>query len=118
MRYHAMHRQLAALVLMVGAAACTGARSTQNAGATNTFRPEPNTGTAPDYLVICLSQAGRQYAVAQDRLRLEDPVTAADGGTTIDGTADQGAEGLKRFRCRFDADLRFIEVMALTSDGE
>lgn len=118
MRHHKLDHRLAALILMAGISACSDASSTQSAAATNRFRPEPNTGTAPDYLVICLARAGRQYAVAQDKLRLEDPVTTADGGTTIDGTADQGADGIKRFRCRFDADLRFIDVMALTGDGE
>jgi hypothetical protein len=35
----------------------------------------------------------------------------------IEGTADQGRNGVKRFRCRFDVRGRFIDVMALTRDG-
>ncbi|WP_051504419.1 hypothetical protein [Sphingomonas jaspsi] len=41
------------------------------------------------------------------------------GGTThVDGTVDKGNEGIKKFSCRYDARGRFIDVMALTSDGE
>ena len=40
------------------------------------------------------------------------------GGTRIAGTADMSSEGIKRFRCRFDARNRFIAVMPLDRDGE
>ncbi len=43
---------------------------------------------------------------------------AAGGGATIDGTADQGTNGTKRFQCKFDEAGHFVNVMPLDSDGE
>ena len=40
------------------------------------------------------------------------------GTTSVSGTVDKGSEGIKKFKCRFDAKGRFIDVMALTPDGE
>jgi hypothetical protein len=31
---------------------------------------------------------------------------------------DKGSEGIKKFRCRFDARGRFVDVVAMTPDGE
>ena len=45
------------------------------------------------------------------------PVTAPDGTITIDGIGDQEADGKKAFRCRFDAQGRFIDALAVTNDG-
>ena len=45
-------------------------------------------------------------------------VKARDGSTSVSGTVDQGTEGIKKFKCRFDAKGRFVDVMAMTSDGE
>lgn len=46
------------------------------------------------------------------------PAMANAAGKWIDGTVDQGSRGMKRFRCRFDAHGRFIDVLAMTPDGE
>lgn len=40
-----------------------------------------------------------------------------DGNLSIRGTVDKGDEGIKKFKCRFDKDQSFIDVMAMTSDG-
>lgn len=40
-----------------------------------------------------------------------------NGGLSISGTVDKGSEGIKKFKCRFDKDQNFIDVMAMTSDG-
>ena len=39
-------------------------------------------------------------------------------GQITDGTADQRTNGTKKFRCSFDAQNRFVEVMPLDRDGE
>ncbi len=46
------------------------------------------------------------------------PISKAATGSTIDGTVDKGDEGIKEFRCKFDAEGHFVEVMAMTSDRE
>jgi len=43
---------------------------------------------------------------------------ARDGSTSVSGTVDKGSEGIKKFKCRFDAKGRFVDVMAMTADGE
>jgi hypothetical protein len=42
---------------------------------------------------------------------------AADNTYSIDGTADEGTEGKKPFRCRFIAKREFIDVMSLVNEG-
>lgn len=66
----------------------------------------------------CRGEASAQYGVRPAYITTARLIRARDGGSTIDGTADQGRNGIKRFRCRFDARGRFIDVMALTRDGE
>lgn len=66
---------------------------------------------------FCRGEASGQYGVKPAYIQTMTPATAADGSISIDGTADQGADGKKAFRCRFDASGRFIDVMAMTSDG-
>jgi hypothetical protein len=45
-------------------------------------------------------------------------IRARDGTTSVSGSVDKGNEGIKKFKCRFDAKGRFIDVMAMTPDGE
>lgn len=90
--------------------------SIQNGSAATPPMP-PNSGTAPDHVVACIDRVRRDYAVAQEAVRLDEPAGTPDR-VTIEGRVDKGAEGVKRFRCIFDADLRLTDVMALTSDGE
>jgi len=70
-------------------------------------------GNRPAY---CRGEASQQYGVRPNYIRTSSAVANADG-IMIDGTADQGRNGIKRFRCRFDARGRFIDVMAMTRDG-
>lgn len=65
---------------------------------------------------FCRGEASRQYGVRPNYIATAR-VVSGRSGTTIDGSADQGRDGVKRFRCRFDARGRFIDVMALTRDG-
>jgi hypothetical protein len=39
------------------------------------------------------------------------PIIGADGSITIDATVNKGDEGIKSFRCRYDASGRFIDVL-------
>lgn len=65
----------------------------------------------------CRGEASAQYGVRPAYISTGRLLDARDGGGTVDGAADQGRNGIKRFRCRFDARGRFIDVMALTRDG-
>ena len=72
-------------------------------------------GNRPAY---CRGEAAGQYGTRPAYIKTLAPVKAGNGAISIDGTVDKGSEGIKQFRCRFDAQGRFIDVMALTSDGE
>jgi hypothetical protein len=69
-------------------------------------------GTWPRIAAASVSMYGVAYIMTG---QIND---AAGGGSTIDGTADQGTNGTKKFQCRFDAAGHFAEVMPLDSDGE
>jgi hypothetical protein len=66
----------------------------------------------------CRGEASSMYGVKPAYILTGQITDAAGGGSTIDGTADQGTSGTKKFRCRFDAAGHFVEVMPLDSDGE
>lgn len=66
----------------------------------------------------CRGEAAGLYGLRPAYVRTGRLVAAPNGGTRIEGTADKGREGIKRFRCSFDARNRFINVMPLDSDGE
>jgi len=65
---------------------------------------------------LCRGEASQQYGVRPNYITTGSLV-ADPRGSVIDGSADQGRNGIKRFRCRFDARGRFIDVMAMTRDG-
>lgn len=66
----------------------------------------------------CRGEASSMYGVKPAYILTGQITDAAGGGSTIEGTADQGTNGTKKFRCRFDAAGHFVEVMPLDSDGE
>lgn len=72
--------------------------------------------SAGSQAAYCRGEASRQYGVRPNYIRTSPAISNA-AGIMIDGTADQGRNGIKRFRCRFDARGRFIDVMAMTRDG-
>jgi len=87
-----------------------------SAGENESAKPAALTrGNMPAY---CRGEASGQYGVKPAYIKTDAIASGADGGSTIDGTADQGTNGIKKFRCRFDSAGRFVDVMALTSDGE
>lgn len=75
--------------------------------------PPVSPGNMPAF---CRGEASRQYGVRPNYITT-GRVVADRGGSVIDGSADQGRNGIKRFRCRFDGRGRFIDVMAITRDG-
>ncbi len=77
--------------------------------------PSPiNPGKQPAF---CQDQVAFMYEVEPQNVTAGERVVAEDGSTTIDVTVDQGNESVRTFKCRLDADSRFIDVMATTSDG-
>ena len=71
-------------------------------------------GNRPAY---CRGEVSCMYATKPGHVKTAKPKKTASG-TTIDGTVDKGDEGIKKFQCRFDGKGRFIDVMAMTPDGE
>lgn len=65
----------------------------------------------------CFAKAAPMYAVKKRAITL-GAITASKDEIAIDGTVDKGREGIKQLRCRFTVERRFIEVMAMTPDGE
>lgn len=74
--------------------------------------------TAGNMPAFCRGEVAGQYGTKPIYVKTEAAARAKDGSTSIPGTVDKGNEGMKRFQCRFDAKGRFIDVMALTRDGE
>lgn len=58
------------------------------------------------------------YGTRPIYVKTQRPVRARNGSISISGTVDKGTEGIKRFKCRFDRRGNFIDVMAMTPDGE
>ena len=65
----------------------------------------------------CFAKAAPMYGVKKRAITL-GAITANKEEFAIDGTVDKGREGIKQLRCRFTVERRFIEVMAMTPDGE
>lgn len=74
--------------------------------------------SAGNMAAFCRGEAAGLYGLRPAYVRTGRLVAAPGGGTRIDGTADTGRQGTKRFRCRFDSRNRFIEVRPLDRDGE
>jgi hypothetical protein len=66
----------------------------------------------------CRGKVAESYGTRPAYVMTNPPQVTSGGGSSITGTVDKGSEGIKRFSCRFDSAGRFVDVMALTSDGE
>ena len=66
----------------------------------------------------CRGEAAGQYGTRPAYVKTDPVARSKDGSSAITGTVNQGDHGIKRFKCRFDEKGRFIDVMALTPDGE
>jgi hypothetical protein len=72
-------------------------------------------GNMPAY---CRGEVSGMYGTKPIYVKTGKIVKAQDGSLSIKGTVDKGSEGIKAFTCRFDKKGNFIDVMAMTSDGE
>ena len=67
---------------------------------------------------FCRGEVAQQYGTKPMYVKTGKLKKDKDGTTSISGSVDQGTEGMKQFKCRFDKKGAFVDVMALTSDGE
>lgn len=67
---------------------------------------------------FCRGEVAGMYGTKPAYVTTGKLLEARDGTTSVSGTVDKGPEGIKKFKCRFDTRGGFIEVMALTPDGE
>ena len=65
----------------------------------------------------CAGEAAGMYSV-QPKQITAGSVRRVATGYEIDGTADKGADGIKKLRCIFNAGRSFDHIRAMTSDGE
>jgi len=66
----------------------------------------------------CRGEVSGMYGTKPTYVTTGKLLKARDGTTSVSGTVDKGTEGIKKFKCRFDAKGRFIDVVAMTPDGE
>ncbi len=67
---------------------------------------------------FCRGEVAEKYGTKQAYVKTGKLVHDKDGKQLLKGTVDLRMQGVKKFACRFDAKGNFIDVMALTSDGE
>jgi hypothetical protein len=72
-------------------------------------------GNMPAY---CRGEVAGMYGTRPRYVKTGKIVRASDGNLSIGGTVEKGNEGIKKFKCRFDKKRNFIDVMAMTPDGE
>jgi hypothetical protein len=65
----------------------------------------------------CKGEAAPMYGVQPPQIKV-GRVRSIAAGFEIDGTANKGAEGVKKLRCIFKPDRTFSHIMAMTPDGE
>jgi hypothetical protein len=78
-------------------------------------------GTSPispdKQAAFCQDQTAFMFSAEPQYVTTRERVVAADGSTTIEVTIDKGNETARTFECRLDSSNRFIDVIAMTSDG-
>ena len=67
---------------------------------------------------FCRGEVAEMYGTKPVYVTTAKLLKARNGTTSVSGSVDKGSEGIKRFKCRFDAKGRFLDVMSLTPDGE
>lgn len=111
MRNAARRNETANYTLTIGVTNASNAAASAPAGNGSPITP----GNMPAY---CRGEVSGMYGTRPTYVKTGTVAKAADGSSSISGTVDKGNEGIKRFKCRFDRSGRFIDVMAMTSDGE
>jgi hypothetical protein len=66
----------------------------------------------------CRSEAATMFGVRRWSIKAGPVKKAVDGGFSIYGRANQGANGKKPFRCMFTGMHEFIAVISLTYEGD
>ncbi|MEQ7872780.1 hypothetical protein ABDK56_02070 [Sphingomonas sp. ASV193] len=69
-------------------------------------------------MAYCRGEVSSMYGTKPLYVKTGRLLRARDGTTSVSGTADKGSEGIKKFKCRYDKRGRFIDVLAMTPDGE
>lgn len=132
-----MNNAIAVALAMISLAACnttndqTGATATTETGAARgTIAAVPTAsfdaprvtspGTSPIspgiQLAFCQDQVADMFGAKRENAVTGERILASDGGTTIDVTVIKADEGVRTFKCRLDANNRFIEVVAATTE--
>jgi len=119
MRNAARRDEAANYSLTIGVTGAAAAKPATSATPAAPAAPAGSTAVTPGNMpAFCRGEVAGNYGTKPTYVKTEAPTRGKDGSTSIAGTVDKGNEGMKRFQCRFDAKGRFIDVMALTSDGE
>jgi hypothetical protein len=73
---------------------------------------------APDDMAAyCRGEASAVYGVKPTYIQTENLKQTKKGAYVVKGTADLGNQGTKHFKCRFDMNGEFRDVMSLTDEG-
>jgi hypothetical protein len=133
-----MNNAIAVALAMISLAACsttngeTGeAATTETGAARGTIAAAPTAsfdaprvtspGTSPIspgiQLAFCQDQVADMVGAKRENAVTGERIVASDGATTIDVTVTKVDEGVRTFKCRLDANNRFIEVVAATTEA-
>lgn len=99
------------MLLAAGLVICgtlpTGAQATGSG-------PAITTKAMPGY---CLNMAAEMFALKPNKVKVKKAAEGS-GVFTVDGSADQGAQGKKDFHCTFDAEKKFVEMVVESTGVE
>jgi hypothetical protein len=81
----------------------------------------PAVSSGPDATSMrsaCAARVAQEYGVTQQKVELPPEFGIGDNGNNVlNGQVDKGAEGMKEFRCTYDASSNLVDVIATTPDG-
>ncbi len=66
----------------------------------------------------CRGEVAEEFGAKPAYVKTEPLATAEDGSTSISGSVDLGTHGTKLFRCRFDAEGKFVDLVDTTEGDE
>ncbi|MET0232217.1 MAG: hypothetical protein ABW186_14885 [Rhodanobacteraceae bacterium] len=66
----------------------------------------------------CRGEVAEEFGGKPESVKTDEPTTAADGITTVSGSVDLGKHGTKLFRCTFDAEGKFLDMVDVTEGDE
>jgi hypothetical protein len=73
---------------------------------------------SPSYMSnYCRGELATRNVTTPASVQTTSPVREKDGSTTVDGTVNKGAEGGEAFKCRFDPNGAFVDVISMGSNG-